>query len=265
MTMRNSDVGDLSLVALATEDVRSCLELSEGAGWNQTGEDWLFQLCVGTGTGLKTGGGELIATGVVLRADEDIGWIAMVLVSRAWRRKGLGRHVMERIIANSPYRHLALDATEIGRSLYESLGFRPMEEIVRYRLSRNVGRTRYPVTSIVRVGTPFRGVAERLAGRSDVTGLQTGSACALVRPGLTAIHVGPLVGGSEADAESLMRALLSESEGDLLLDVPARAGTFCRRLERLGFQAERAFTRMSRGRAYLALPGTFATAGPEYG
>lgn len=263
--MKNSDIDDLSLVALAAEDVGSCLTLSEGAGWNQTGEDWLFQLCVGTGTGLKTGGGELIATGVVLRAYEDIGWIAMVLVAPAWRRKGLGRQVMEGVIANSPCRHLALDATDVGRSLYEGLGFRPIERIVRYRLSRNLERSTCPVISAARAGTPFRGVAEMLAHRPDVTVLHAGSACALVRPGLTAIHVGPLVGGSEADAESLVRSLLTDSEGDLLLDVPARAGTFCRRLERLGFQAERGFTRMSRGRAYLASPGTFATAGPEYG
>ncbi|HLE56674.1 MAG TPA: GNAT family N-acetyltransferase, partial [Rhodothermia bacterium] len=194
--MKNSDVGDLSLVALAAEDVGSCLALSEGAGWNQTAEDWLFQLRVGTGKGLKTDRGELIATGIVLRADEDLGWIAMVLVSAAWRRRGLGRRVMERIIANSPYRHLALDATEVGRGLYEGLGFRPLEKIVRYRLSRNVGRIRYPFTSVSRAGTPFRGVAETLAHRSDVTVLHAGSARALVRPGLTAIHVGPLVGGS---------------------------------------------------------------------
>ncbi|HUF10641.1 MAG TPA: GNAT family N-acetyltransferase [Rhodothermales bacterium] len=256
---------DLSTVVLESDDVTHCVELSKGAGWNQTAEDWHFHLRVGMGMGLKTGQGELIATGVMLPVEEDLGWLAMVLVAPAWRRKGLARRVVEGIIANSPFHRLALDATEVGRGLYDSLGFRPVEEIVRYRLSRNVGRSRCPVTSFVREGTSFRGVAELLAGRSDVTELQAGSASALVRPGLAAIHVGPLVGGSEADAESLVRALLSDSEGDLLLDVPARAGTFCRRLERLGFQAERAFTRMSRGRAYLASPGAFATAGPEYG
>lgn len=263
--MDDLHIGDLSLVTLTLEDVMHCARLSDDAGWNQTVEDWRFHLRTGTGIGLKTIDGRITATGLILPAGEDIGWIAMVLVDRAWRQRGLGRWIMETLVTDSSFPDLALDATELGRGLYDSLGFRPLEEIARYRLNRGKDGPVHMERRVAQGRVPFSGIAGMLADRSDVSTIEFGSACGLARPGRVALHVGPLVSRSETDAEALLTSVLGQTTGNVFVDVPIRAGTFCRRLERLGFEASRAFIRMSRGRAFHAEPGTFAIAGPEYG
>lgn len=263
----SADLSDFERVLLEERDVDSCLELSSSAGWNQTDQDWRFHLDIGEGVGLRAPSGALIATGVILPAAAGVGWIAMVLVSEPYRRRGLGRKVMETVMSKGDFPCLALDATEFGVSLYERLGFRPMERIVRYRLHRSGD----PVQPARREGStpadevPFLGIARALAARSDVRLIQHNGADCLLRPGRYALHIGPLAADSENAAAGLVQSVLDVTEGDVLVDVPSRLGTFSRRLERTGFSAGRTFVRMARGGSFLVDPGLFAITGPEYG
>lgn len=257
----------LAVTTLREQDLEQCLMLSTETGWNQTISDWEFHLHVGKGIGLRLDSGDLVATGVVLPTGRDVGWVAMILVSEPHRRRGYGRRVMEHLIDQAEFGCLALDATELGKGLYESLGFQSLENITRYRARR--GDVPAPKNDIKRTAggrrLPFQGIARALADRSDVSVVWEGTACALVRPGRLANHVGPLAAGSEVDAAALIASILDRTDGDLIIDAPDRNGTFTRRLERIGLTAERAFVRMARGGSFYVDPGYFAIAGPEYG
>lgn len=61
-----------------------------------------------------------------------VGYVMNVFVERAWRRRGLARLLMERVLDEAARRdvaHVALHASAEGRSLYESLGFRQTNEM----------------------------------------------------------------------------------------------------------------------------------------
>jgi GNAT superfamily N-acetyltransferase len=256
---------EFTLARLNVRDVEQCLALSSAAGWNQTHLDWQFHLRYGEGIGFKTDRGVLVATGVILPAHEEAAWIAMVLVGEDYRRRGLGRKVMEILISESSVPCLALDATDLGLSLYEGLGFRALERIIRHRLTREGDPNRPYSSGRKAANNPFNGISRALADRADVSVLREGTAWGSVRPGRTARHIGPVTAGSEADAAALVRAVLDDTEGDVLIDIPVRLGTFSRRVERLGFSPRRVFVRMARRGSLLVDPGIFAIAGPEYG
>ena len=111
---------------------------------------------------------------------------------------------------------------------------------------------------------PFGDVAAQLARRSDVHVVRNGSAFGIVRPGRTRIHIGPIQASSESDAYELVNHIVKAIDGGALIDVPARAGTFSKRIETLGFEPTRTFIRMSLGCSHFAPPATSAIAGPEF-
>src|SRR5437879_9602930 len=84
---------------LVRADIFSALALSDEAGWNQVAEDWALFIDRGRTIGLFDSDGRLIATAAVLPYDNGFGWISMVLVTAAWRHRGLARHLMQECIA----------------------------------------------------------------------------------------------------------------------------------------------------------------------
>ena len=64
-----------------------------------------------------------------------VGWIAMVLVDEAVRRRGIGARLVEHAVAHLRRRSIAtlrLDATPLGRPVYAKLGFEPEYEVARW-------------------------------------------------------------------------------------------------------------------------------------
>ncbi len=125
----------LDIATFQIDDLSFALELSARAGWNQTSEDWqrflslsphgcfvarVDQQQVGTVTTCQLGG---------------IGWIGMMLVDTAWRRRGIGRSLMCRALeylTAAGSQTIRLDATELGEALYASLGFQRQFRLRRY-------------------------------------------------------------------------------------------------------------------------------------
>ena len=65
---------------------------------------------------------------------ESVGWIAMVLVNEAYRHRGIGTQLMEQALAYLDRKGVAtarLDATPLGRPVYERMGFVAEHELVR--------------------------------------------------------------------------------------------------------------------------------------
>ena len=253
----------LDLVRLHSTEAEQCLVLSSEAGWNQTRDDWEFLIRVGNAICLRDSDGGLVATGVTLPAAAGVGWIAMILVTVPWRGLGVGRRIMKTLLADTSYRCFALDATDLGFPLYDRLGFRQTERIQRFQVGGSgvIKPADLPRTT---ASMPFGDVAAQLARRSDVHVVRNESAFGIIRPGQARVHIGPVQASSESDAYELVARVVKAIGGGAIIDVPARAGTFSKRLETLGFEPTRTFIRMSLGCSHFASPGTFAIAGPEF-
>ena len=115
-------IDDLIWSPLMVADVDDAVCLNEEAGWNQIAADWLFMLDHGEGTGVRSGG--LVATSILMPQGDQFAWIAMILVTSAWQRRGLAGGLMRRCMDRAQELDLVagLDATEAGRQIYLPLG-----------------------------------------------------------------------------------------------------------------------------------------------
>ncbi|MGA7413122.1 MAG: GNAT family N-acetyltransferase [Bryobacteraceae bacterium] len=80
------------------------------------------------------GGGVLLAAwpGSPLNLEPRRAWILNIYVEPSFRRRGFARTIIESLIRwcrNEGFQSVALHASEHGRSLYESLGFRSTNEM----------------------------------------------------------------------------------------------------------------------------------------
>jgi GNAT superfamily N-acetyltransferase len=289
----------LAARALGTADLAGCVALAAEAGWNQTERDWALMLEIGKGAGLYEAQ-RLVATAVALPYDaaapqsRPIGFVSMVLVTPAWRRRGLATWLTERCARALERlgRVPVLDATPAGQEVYRKLGFTDGIALDRWRAER------------VRPGAAVEGVPAGivLAGMVDVAPLGAMDASAfgagrprvladlrarrpdlawvamrgdmaagfvLGRDGRTAAHVGPVVAADAAIAAALLAQALRHVAGAAIVDLPRGSETLATRLEAAGFAAVRTFIRMHRGPAGCGdAPGAatwFAAIGPEFG
>ena len=260
-------------VELSPADASACLELSAAAGWNQTGEDWWMMLTAGRGFGYRAGEA-LIATALFLPYRVSCGWIAMVLVEAEYRRRGLATALMQKCIgaARSAGMTAMLDATADGREVYSRMGFADGPRITRFwspgveqctrqdnsvtsiqplagemfgdvlRLDMEVmGSSRDIVLSDI-----MRRAADRCLVQVDAKGVATGFA--LGRPGRMASQIGPIVASRATDAVDLVKRVVINSTGPLIIDVPDIHEALPSELTALGFRPQRSLVRM-------ALPG----------
>jgi len=287
---------DLAERPLAPSDAERAVALSEEAGWNQTAADWRFMLRLGEGRGLWTRDGRLVASALTLPYGNRFAWIGMVLVTAAFRRRGLATRFLAECIESAKARGLdvGLDATEAGRPVYRPLGFsavyglhriaastvRPAErsaagdsgrgatvrpllredlEAVAAYDAKSFGADRFAVLDHLRQRQPGRAfVAER---RGHLSGH------VLARDGRVALHLGPLVAEDDPTAIALVDRALAGIEGQVFIDLADRHTTLRNWLAARGFAPQRPFTRMIlRHPAPLDEPARiFAIAGPELG
>ena len=125
---------------LGIDDLEAAFALSVGAGWNQTADDWrmLFRLAP---DGCFAAEADERIVGSAIGIDYgSYGWIAMMLVEPAYRGRGVGGALLEAamgaIRAELPIR---LDATPLGRPLYQRHGFEDEATLTRYALSAPPG------------------------------------------------------------------------------------------------------------------------------
>lgn len=267
-----------------------CLRLSAAAAWNQNESDWRLMLGVGRGFGITLADGTLVACALALPYGADFGWISMVLVLPEHRRQGYATRVLRRAIAELEREGRApvLDATPAGKEVYRQQGFRDAWSFRRFSRNNPRGGDQGGVqgTRALRAGDwpEVLGMDRRAFGASREAVLRSLAgrlpAAALVaerdgrlggfllgRDGRESLQLGPLVADDAGIAEALLLRGLQGVRGPAYLDVADHASTLHRVLEGAGFDVQRPFTRMVRGRA--AAPGettrVFLVAGPELG
>ena len=104
--------------------VASALRLSIESGWNQREDDWRTAVAMTPGASFcAIADGAVVGTCIGISYG-DFSWIAMMLVDPRFQRKGLGAGLLQRAIdALPPDRRIGLDATAVGRLLYQQHGF----------------------------------------------------------------------------------------------------------------------------------------------
>lgn len=287
----------MEIERLTEADLGDAMVLSRQAGWNQTRFDW--ERLVQTATGGCFAGrvdGELVATSTLAWYEGyDLGWLGMVLVEEDHRGNGYGSEMVRRALDEADDRGIrvvGLDATDEGRSIYDRFGFEDVVPVERWggTLTGGPGTDRVERSDLSNVGSIARfdqqatGVSRGWLFRPLLTspdviplvvteddrddnihvpGGDDVAAYAIVRPGRTHWHVGPIVGDDE-HVGALLDAVAAELDGpDVYVDLFPDAAPLDLLSER-GLERERRLTRMLRGGDGPDLTGDSVVAGAGF-
>jgi Acetyltransferase (GNAT) domain len=107
--------------------------LSVDRGWSPERSKWSLLLGACQTFGVDAPDGRGLAGAVVLtRWGLDLASVGMMLVAARYGRRGLGRALMKHVIAEAGDATVTLFATDLGRPLYEQLGFAPVRRSVSF-------------------------------------------------------------------------------------------------------------------------------------
>jgi GNAT superfamily N-acetyltransferase len=107
--------------------------LAVDRGWSPERSKWSLLLGACQAFGVDAPDGRGLAGAVVLtRWGPDLASVGMMLVAARYGRRGLGRGLMEHVIAEAGDATVTLFATDLGRPLYEQLGFTPVRRSVSF-------------------------------------------------------------------------------------------------------------------------------------
>jgi GNAT superfamily N-acetyltransferase len=273
---------------MTVDDIRVGRRLTAQAGWNQLEADWRRLLDLQPdGCFLAELDGVGVGTVTTCRFG-PVAWIAMMLVDEACRGRGIGRALMAQALEaldSEGVRLVRLDATPLGRPLYESLGFVAEATFDRYRgvlppadgppgpgVPRAVGALEEVVALDREVtgtdrGRLIRRLADEHAESLRIVG--EGKQVAgflLARPGATARQIGPCIGDGQAGPALLADARSRYAGEAVVLDVPTANADAAALVGSWGVHAERMLVRMGRGpRVAEELGRIWAGSGPEKG
>ena len=272
---------------LALEDLDDALRLSTAVDWNQRLDDWRMLLRLApTGAFAAfvdvsdvSDVSDISIVGTAIGIDySGFAWIAMMIVAPAYRGRGVGRRLLEAAMdavpSNLPIR---LDATPLGRPLYQRYGFEDEAALSRHVIDPAklaeppVARTRpapfavQPLTDadlaiVVEQdretfgGTrgavldwAFHGAAQyAYAVRSDNPDRGPIHYC-LGRQGRLFDQIGPVVAGEDDIAHTLVStALAAAGDRPVAVDAFDSRSAFAAALRADGFVVQRPLVRMRR-------------------
>ena len=267
--MAEMEISTERLRLMNAGDLTAAVELSSAAGWNQTPEDWrmLLDLAPDGCFGIEADG-RVVATTTLLCYQQRLAWIGMVLTHSEYRGRGFARRLVASALDRADSLRIEtvkLDATEQGRSLYESLGFQVEQPVERwYRPGLPESRPEPQPVS----GTPARplslsptlrdldsqafgadrsNILQTLGQRSSLYSIP--NALLFARAGRTTEYLGPCVAADPVAARAIITDVINTSprtgwSWDLL---PANKSAVAL-ASALGFTRERCLTRMLRGK-----------------
>ncbi|MFP3903614.1 MAG: GNAT family N-acetyltransferase [Armatimonadota bacterium] len=280
---------NVQLRHMTHKDIPFGMRLKEIAGWNQTPADWKRLIDLEPeGAFVAEIDRTPVGTATSISYEDTFGWVAMVLVDPDFRRRGVGTTLLHTCIDYLEQRVAAvkLDATPMGKKLYDTIGF-----VDEYQLERWRGKglnAEMPggvaavdndlLEAVLTFDAPVFGadrsrVIQRLVGETDNTAFCVPDADGIVgygviRPGANAHQLGPLVASDPGTAERLFTALLSTVPGEAVIcDVLLPNASVLALIRNMGFEKQRYFIRMYRGENIS--PGRpeliHAASGPEKG
>ena len=109
---------------LGPDDLRHCVALARDRGWSPEKAKWALMLEVSDVFGVDAPDGGLAGAVVLTRYGARLASVGMMLVAARHGRRGLGRALMEHLLAEAGDATVTLVATDLGKPLYDKLGFR---------------------------------------------------------------------------------------------------------------------------------------------
>jgi len=230
---------------LRLEDAPRAAALANSVGWPHTVQDWERLITWGgRGSFCIVQGDTLLATAISTGYGKDRAWIGVVITHPDHRRRGLGRRVTQAAIdyaQEQGVRCILLDASDMGRPVYERMGFRALYsiEVWEGRASTYLGPQARPLReadlpAVIALDAQAFGVARgRIITRlvqdfphyawvDEENGRVAGFILAQLRGNDTA-HIGPWVHRSFWGAERLLRTALGRLQGrQVRVDIPDR-------------------------------------------
>jgi ribosomal protein S18 acetylase RimI-like enzyme len=272
----------LVAATLTPADVPGALALSSKVGWNQTADDWRLFIARGRTIGLFDAAPALIATAAALPYD-GFGYISMVIVDPAWRRRGLARRLMGECIdtLRGQGRAALLDATPAGALVYRGLGFVELATMERWEgqggVAGRVGGTADRITpdgvdgliaaDAAAFGSQRRFLLEDFLARDGTIAWTCDGGYLVMRQGYRATQIGPLVASSVESARVLLATAIAAARGRVFLDLFTSWPDLAALLEASGFVRQRPYIRMALDRTSLPSDPRLLpiAAGPEFG
>ncbi len=252
----------IHLRTMRDDDLGFANEVRGIAGWNQTLADWRrFMALEPHGCFVAEWDGVPAGTATTTCYGTELAWIGMVLVHPDFRRRGLGKALLEHCIhylrSEREIDCIKLDATPEGRPLYEKLGFEAEWGMKRW-VGEGGGRTQSCPQD--NVGEDSL-VLDRRVFAADRSALlaslgQGGIACrvgedhsfGLMRPGMEATYLGAISAAAAESGEAIARELISCAPvSPLFWDLPDANERATRLAGELGFEAKRVLLRMYLG------------------
>lgn len=261
----------IQLCQMEPGDVAFGMTLKNLAGWNQLPLDWQrFREFEPEGCFLLRWEGRPAGTVTTIAYEDLFGWVGMVLVHPDMRRRGLGTALLMAGIEYLENRGVAavkLDATPMGKELYDTIGF-----VDEYRLERWQGQghrgpqpqglrelTLNDLDALAAFDRPIFGadrtrVLRRLLAEPTIRVAAEFEADELIgyvaiRPGQNAMYLGPWIALNGATAERLWQWGLSMAgEAPLFVDVLLPCPYALDLVRQSGFEQQRYLIRMYRGR-----------------
>ena len=262
---------------LTSADLDGAFGLSTGAGWNQRLADWRMLLQLAPA-------GSFAAGGRPDRRHRDRHRLRHVRLDRddargsGLARPGIGGQLLEEAIgAVPPELPIRLDATPLGRSLYERYGFQDEAELTRHvaepsRLAGDPtcdltarpvrGLTPVDLRSVIAQDDRVFGAHRRIllewallgaAHYAHVIDTDAGVQDCFGRPGRLFDQIGPVVAADDETARLLVGASLREAAGRaVIVDAYDGHDEFIEWLQTRGFYATRPLFRMRRPAAAAA-------------
>jgi GNAT superfamily N-acetyltransferase len=282
--------GSILLRRMTHKDIPLGMRLKSYAGWNQLEADWEMLLDAGSeGSFVAVHSGIEVGTVTTVTYDRRFSWIGMMLVDPAYRRRGIGTSLLKAAIKSAiEHGAVRLDATSLGKRLYDTLGFRDEYRLV--RMQRMAAPLMAPpaddcdhvtqdrLWDIARYDAPIFGAARQMVlgplfqnapqYACYVTRDDKLSGYCLGRSGSSFEQIGPIVAADAEMAKTLLLTALRRcAHKDVIVDVPSGQEGWIRYLKALEFAEQRSFIRMCLGE--LRYPGQperqYAIAGPEVG
>jgi len=272
---------------MTIDDLGLGIKLSGQAGWNQTEADWRRFIKLepeGCFVGELNGRSVGTTTTCVFR---KTAWIAMVLVDVNARHKGVGTTLLKHSIEylkSRQVRTIRLDATSLGRPIYEKLGFVPDYELARFE--GRATEARESVTVVAAAPELFAEIIEfdkRTTGRERAKMLgrlfeefpenvrivrRAGKIEGFItmRPGANAVQIGPCTATGEAGPALFCDALDRCAAKPVFVDIPLDNTEAVKVAESNELAVQRTLTRMSWGRKPVDNPqSSWASSGAEKG
>jgi GNAT superfamily N-acetyltransferase len=239
---------NIEITPFLPDDIPPGQALTAGIGWPHSLEDWNYAAMLGKGYAARDPNGCLVGTCFSWEMGAEASSLGLLIVDARYQGKGLGRRLFERCMSDCQGRSVLLHATPVAAGLYQAAGFvtvgrivqmqgklrlaggGPMQQGNQSRVSLVRELDRQGLETIVELDRQCCGV-----DRSGLLRALVGEAHYVVcggngHPGGFALSrrfgfgqvIGPVVAGSDADCEHMVRGLLDPLDGQFVrVDVPA--------------------------------------------